>query len=813
MNLPVLLLLSSLTVFSDATIVSHTKQKLRATPIEIHNLLASGAKANSTRLNEADPIIDFVYCWAGEKEQQKTTEGNITADSRRTANIMGTGFSEMRLSLHTLQVNVPWLNKVYILVNGPQNLPAWAANEPRFVMVDRCSLFPAASRKSCPTFNSHACMSVVHRVPGLSEHFVYMEDDMFIVKPLLKSDLFSPEGKPYMTAHVLSYEVKYLYSPMDPGPDMPPDHLPGRIDLFRHMPVPLTISFAKGLETTYSEFFAFVRSHTSPFMCCDASTFHYGTSEDFTRIWPAMLFEQGAGVNAGLDRCAECWCHEGVSVFAVEQCVHKYLTEPWPSNAPGPGKSSLNVNSCDPAENWKKARSMIVNHLAQYSQHHDTDKARLVPVMLMHLQRGVSGMLQYTVCTADCMLGLCASWVIFSTWRSAGLAPAGFLGLTTIPQFMILAGYIFLSVIHMFLQRHSGATGYSVIAATILIYLGKSVVSFVMFLCRSNVRESFSALFAPGSERSGRTPAILLPLIPGGLLGCYDTLSFLSLHRLDPATYQVLVHTRIIAVCLLWQWVFKFKLSGTQWLSIVIFLAAGITKSIDTLKTEHGGDFTGIQIVIVQTLIGALANVSTEVLLKEMPIPTDLVNTCTYSWGLIWLLIAILWNQGPNALYSELLSPAAWARLQADPYMMGSIVSLICLGITAAYLLKMLSNIVKELSGGMVIIITCVVQMVTTTLGILGCIMAVLGIGVYSTDPHRYDSKKPCLPSSPAKSFDMPDTESAISGKEAEETPSTQAVDHKKRGDEASSRSTSSGSSSRRSRGETSSHEGISSRG
>merc|ERR1712072_1544303 len=107
-------------------------------------------------------------------------------------------------------------------------------------------------------------------------------------------------------------------------------------------------------------------------------------------------------------------------------------------------------------------------------------------------------------------------------------------------------------------------------SATIIIYVGKCAVSFLMFLCRSDLRAGFSSILAPGCARFGRLPACFLPLIPGGLFAAYDTLSFLSLSNLDPATYQILVQLRIVWVGILWQLAFHRNLSATQWFALLL---------------------------------------------------------------------------------------------------------------------------------------------------------------------------------------------------------------------------------------------------
>jgi len=143
--------------------------------------------------------------------------------------------------------------------------------------------------------------------------------------------------------------------------------------------------------------------------------------------------------------------------------------------------------------------------------------------------------------------------------------------------------------------------------------------------------------------------------------------------------------------------------------------------------------------------MGAIANVLSEVLLKEMAMPTDLINACTYFWGLVWLVIAMVWQRGANALYLDLLSAAAWAKLYADPCMIGAICCFTVWGIVCAYLLKELSNIVKELAQAFVIIVSTVLQwqlMVNATITSMGTrsvSMAVLGIFVFSTDPLQHN--------------------------------------------------------------------------
>ncbi|MQT05573.1 stealth conserved region 3 domain-containing protein, partial [Streptomyces jumonjinensis] len=45
-----------------------------------------------------------------------------------------------------------------------------------------------------PTFNSHAIESQLHHIKGLSEHFLYFNDDMFLGRPVTPQDFFHSNG-------------------------------------------------------------------------------------------------------------------------------------------------------------------------------------------------------------------------------------------------------------------------------------------------------------------------------------------------------------------------------------------------------------------------------------------------------------------------------------------------------------------------------------------------------------------------------------------------------------------------------------------
>ncbi len=105
---------------------------------------------------------------------------------------------------------MPWVNKVFVITNG--TYPEWLNTaHPKIVMVDHKDYIP----EDClPTFCSRAIEVGMHRIKGLSEHFIYFNDDMFVTAPCQPSDFFRnglPCDNPTFSANY-SYGMHYYLS-------------------------------------------------------------------------------------------------------------------------------------------------------------------------------------------------------------------------------------------------------------------------------------------------------------------------------------------------------------------------------------------------------------------------------------------------------------------------------------------------------------------------------------------------------------------------------------------------------------------------
>lgn len=135
-----------------------------------------------TWVNHADPTWAALY--ARHIPGSAGLQGDASALSRFHSN------DELRYSLRSLAENLPWVRRIYVLSNCAP--PDWLdLAQDRLCWIPHETVIPL---EYLPTFNSHVIESCLHRIPGLSEQFLYINDDVFIAKSLEKSEFFTDAG-------------------------------------------------------------------------------------------------------------------------------------------------------------------------------------------------------------------------------------------------------------------------------------------------------------------------------------------------------------------------------------------------------------------------------------------------------------------------------------------------------------------------------------------------------------------------------------------------------------------------------------------
>lgn len=102
---------------------------------------------------------------------------------------------ELSFCLRSLENHAPWLRTIFIVTDAqtPDLSGLSSILRGKIKIVDHTQIF-ASYEDALPTFNSLAIESMLWRIKGLAEHFVYFNDDVFLTSPLHPRDLFDAEG-------------------------------------------------------------------------------------------------------------------------------------------------------------------------------------------------------------------------------------------------------------------------------------------------------------------------------------------------------------------------------------------------------------------------------------------------------------------------------------------------------------------------------------------------------------------------------------------------------------------------------------------
>ena len=148
-----------------------------------------------------DMKIDIVYLWVDDSDKKwraqkdkwlKIIRGEkpVSADASTNARWRDNG--EFLYSLRSVDKFAPWVNHIYI-ITGFGQIPKWLnTKHPKITIIPHEQIMP---HDALPTFNSVAIEMCIPNIPGLSEHFLLMNDDMFFNCPLSPSFFYDARGR------------------------------------------------------------------------------------------------------------------------------------------------------------------------------------------------------------------------------------------------------------------------------------------------------------------------------------------------------------------------------------------------------------------------------------------------------------------------------------------------------------------------------------------------------------------------------------------------------------------------------------------
>lgn len=160
----------------------------------------AAARADALKqLGPVDVVITTVDgsdpAWQ-EKFNTMLERGSKSALAKTTNSGRYSSHDELRFLLRSLYYYAPYVRTIHLVTDSQK--PAWLdIDDPRINLVDHRDIIDA---KYLPTFNSDAIESCLWKIPGLSERFLYFNDDILLTSLTSESTFYTPYGHPRFDA-------------------------------------------------------------------------------------------------------------------------------------------------------------------------------------------------------------------------------------------------------------------------------------------------------------------------------------------------------------------------------------------------------------------------------------------------------------------------------------------------------------------------------------------------------------------------------------------------------------------------------------
>ena len=149
-----------------------------------------------------DNNIDFVIMWVDGNDpewqnEKKQYEVNTNADG---SIYRYRDWDLLQYWFRGVEKFAPWVRKIHFVTWG--HLPKWLnIDNPKLNIVKHQDFIP---NKYLPTFSANSIENNLHRIKGLSENFVFFNDDVFLIKNVKKTDFFKhnrPKDNAVLNVH------------------------------------------------------------------------------------------------------------------------------------------------------------------------------------------------------------------------------------------------------------------------------------------------------------------------------------------------------------------------------------------------------------------------------------------------------------------------------------------------------------------------------------------------------------------------------------------------------------------------------------
>jgi len=199
-----------------------TDQASSSTTLSVEQQLVNSALCNPH-------AIDVVYTWVNSNDEQWqeryqrkffheherlyqiANAAEASSIEHATESFRFRDFEQLRFSIRSVRKYAPWVRNIYIVTD--KQVPHWlnttsAALDPhRITIVDHRDIFPQESIQHLSVFNSYAIELNLHRIKGLSECFLYVQDDQIFINPVDMDLLYYNHTANEMKYHVVKDQI------------------------------------------------------------------------------------------------------------------------------------------------------------------------------------------------------------------------------------------------------------------------------------------------------------------------------------------------------------------------------------------------------------------------------------------------------------------------------------------------------------------------------------------------------------------------------------------------------------------------------
>eukprot|EP00127_Corallochytrium_limacisporum_P000631 Clim_evm30s22 gene=Clim_evmTU30s22 len=264
-------------------------------------------------------------------------------------------------------------------------------------------------------------------------------------------------------------------------------------------------------------------------------------------------------------------------------------------------------------------------------------------------------------------------------------------------------------------SKNDATNGYAYDSATVVVAAemfkwGLSAFLLNRDLKSGNLPSGREVTFTQKINQQFTAQELLKYSVPGLIYFINNNLVFLALRHLSPPKYQLLSNFKIVSTAVLFRVIMNRHLTNHQWIAVILLTVGCCIPELDALNRSENdvihlndeqiepipvantfGEFIGLGVVIIISLLSAAAGVYTEWMLKGSQQSIHLENMKLYTSGIAMNFALLTYRRGINI--------AGYFFEGWDLVTFIIMLNLALNGVAISFVMKYADNIIKLFAG------------------------------------------------------------------------------------------------------------------